>query len=77
MALKIEVTREFDALRIFIGGILHLHVKRSDLLGIQSWVRQPESRWFIEYTLRGGNVTCDYDSEEKWKSILEQIAEQL
>lgn len=74
---QIQVVRTFDAIRVLFDGVLHLHITRSELLGVQSWVRQSQCRWFIEYTMRGGVITCDYDGVEKWHTILEQLAEQL
>jgi hypothetical protein len=74
---EFKVSRAYNAIRVTFGDLLHLHIKRSDLLGIQSWVRQPESKWFIEFTFVGGSMTADYDSEEKWRSILMQLADAL
>jgi hypothetical protein len=74
MALKIQVIRTFDAIRVMFNDIIHLHIVRSDLVGMQAWIREPESRWYIEYTFRNGAmIQCDYDSEEKWRGILEQM----
>lgn len=48
---------------------MHLRIKRSKLLGIQSW-RHGENNYFIEFTMEGGVITSDYDVEAKWKTIL-------
>lgn len=80
MAAEIKVIRTFNAIRVMFNGVLHLHIARDDLLGVQSWVREsqkPITCWSIEYTLRGGVITCDYDSEEKWRTILDQMATAL
>jgi hypothetical protein len=77
MAVEVKVGRRFDALRITINGILHLSLTRSKLLGVQSWINEREQRFVIEYTMRGGTILCDYDSREKWASILEQLGELL
>lgn len=62
---EIRVTRDFDALKITIGGVLHLRLSRSKLLGVQSWVMSEEAWYFIEYTMVDGVISCDYDSREK------------
>lgn len=77
MAAEIAVEVKFDSIRVTVGGVLHLHVTRSKLLGVQSWVKTEEARFFIEYTMVGGAICCDYDTREKWTSILEQLARVL
>lgn len=60
----------YDRIVVKFGGVMHLSIKRSKLLGIQSW-RHGEKNFFIEFTMEGGvNITPDYDVEEKWKAIL-------
>lgn len=60
-------------IRIFINGILHVAIKRDDLVGIQSW-REREGEFWIEYGFsRGQSVKCFYDTEEKWKKVLEHL----
>lgn len=69
-APSIEVKVEYDAVRVLINDVLHLHFPRSKLLGVQSWVREPEGKFVIEYTMAGGTIESDYDSREKWLSVL-------
>lgn len=68
-----EVSVTFDALVIKAGGVLHLHLQRSKLIGVHSWIMGERKQFFIEYTLTGGAIVCDYDSREKWQSILDQL----
>lgn len=77
MAAEIKVVRHFDGLRILINGVLHLDLTRTKLLAVHSWVNGREQRFFIEYTMQGGTVVCDYDTRDKWLSILNQLAELL
>ncbi len=73
-APQVEVKVEYDAIRVLFNGALHLHLIRSKLLGIQSWMRLPEGKFYIEYTLAGGVITCDYDAREKWQAVLDSLA---
>lgn len=75
--MNIRVEGKFDAIRITIEGVLHLHVQRSKLLGVQSWVQSRTGHFLIEYTSQGGVVLCEYDSREKWETILSQLADVL
>lgn len=69
----IEVTPEFESIAIRIGGVLHLWFDRSKLLGVQSWVKTGRRQFFIELTMEGGVITSDYDTQEKWETILSQL----
>lgn len=66
-ALTVELV--YDAIIVRFGGALHLRIKRSKLLGIQSW-RHGDKNYFIEFTMEGGVITSDYDVEAKWLAIL-------
>jgi hypothetical protein len=70
------ISLEFDSLRIYFGDTLHLHVKRSKLLGVQSW-RYGENNYSIEYTMDGNNILTEYDDKEKFEAILRRLDEIL
>lgn len=70
---KIEVTAEFEAVVVRIGGVLHIWLDRRKLLGISSWVMTGRRQYFIEFIMDGNTITTDYDSQEKWESILNQV----
>lgn len=74
--MTVTVDLAFDSLRVRFGTVLHLHVKRSKLLGIQSW-RYGEKNYFIEYTMEGNAITCEYDDKEKFEAILKRLDELL
>lgn len=71
--MQIEVTPEFEAIAIRIGGVLHLWIDRTKLLGIGSWVMTGRKQFFIEFVMEGGTVTTDYDTREKWETILNGV----
>lgn len=71
-SLKIEN----NEVKIYVNGILHLAIKHNKLRGIQSW---KDSKWWriwrpkfysIEYTVGEITIISEYDSIEKWISIL-------
>ena len=66
------VQTAFDSIRIYFGDLLHLHVQRSKLLGIQSW-RNGDKNYSIQYVMVGGTVTTEYDDKEKFEAILKQL----
>lgn len=72
----ITVELVYDAIVVKFGGSMHLRIKRSKLLGIQSW-RHGEKNYFIEFTMEGGVITSDYDVEAKWKTILSGLEKVL
>ena len=69
---KPTVELGFDKIRIRFDGVLHLALVRSKLLGVHAW-RYGDRNYTIEYTMTGGNITCEYDEETKSRAILEQL----
>lgn len=70
-----SVEMSFNALKIRFGGITHLRIDATKLIGHQSWREGYGNRkWVIEYALDGGGrIVCEYDTEEKWQAILEGL----
>jgi hypothetical protein len=61
----------FNALKIKFGDTTHLRIDATKLVGHQSWREGYGNRKFvIEYTTTGGQIVSEYDSEEKWRAIL-------
>lgn len=72
------VSMSFNALKIQFGGFTHLRIDATKLLGFQSWREGYGNKKFvIEYTLAGGQIVCEYDSEDHWKTILKGLDEAL
>lgn len=71
MTPSIEVAPEFEAIVVRIGGVLHLWIDRTKLLGVQSWVKVGKRQFYIEFSMEGGaTILADYDTREKWETIL-------
>lgn len=67
----ITVEMIFNALKIRFDDVTHLRVDATKLIGHQAWREGYGNRKFvIEYTTTGGQIVCEYDSEEKWREIL-------
>ena len=77
MAADIKVEVRYDAVQVLIDGVLHLHVIRSKLLGVQSWVREAEGAYVIEFAMQGGSMESDYDTKEKWLAVLAGLSKAL
>jgi hypothetical protein len=71
-----RVVVDYYGIRIYFGAVLHLHVKRSKLLGVQSW-RDGETNYSIEFVLNGGSVRAEYDDRATWETILKALDEVL
>ena len=69
--MNISVEMSFNALKVCFGDTTHLRIDATRLIGHQSWREgYGNSKFVIEYTTDGGKIVCEYDSEEKWKTIL-------
>lgn len=62
--------------RILINGIPHLKFLKSEYLGILSWYVS-KSDFKIEIYLKGSTIKTEYNSFEKWKSVLDIINSQV
>lgn len=71
--LKIKGTN----VKIYINDLLHLSFVQSEYRGVQSW--KEGTNWYcIEYYFKDSKpIKCEYDSFEKWKTILELIDKEL
>lgn len=64
-------------IRIYFDEILHLHIDKTDLICIQSWY-MTKTDYRIELYFKEGNpVILEYDSMEKWKSVLKLFDEHI
>lgn len=70
--LGIQVFTTLYHLRITISGLLHFSIKLDQLIGIQSWIVS-NSSFRIEYYTKTGKITCEYDDELKWTTILKGL----
>lgn len=67
-----RVVLDHYAIRIYFGEILHLHIDRSKLLGMQSWT-DGNFDYSIEYVMRGGSVRTEYSDRGTWEAILKSL----
>ena len=69
--MLISVEMSFNALKVRFGDITHLRIDATKLIGHHAWREGYGNRKFvIEYTTTGGQIVCEYDTEEKWREIL-------
>lgn len=71
-AEDVRVELGYNCLKVYFLDTLHLRIKLSELIGVQSW-RTGDKNFSIEYTMIGGSVTTEYDCPEKWKAILSGV----
>lgn len=67
-----RVAVDHYAIRVYFGDVLHIHVKRSAFLGLQSWSDGPND-YSIEFSLTEGSILTEYDDAEKWLAILKLL----
>ncbi len=69
---KYSLILSHKLIKIMINKTLHLAIKQDELIGIQSWLKGDGSdrKYCIEFTTKTTAMLSEYDSEDKWKSIL-------
>lgn len=74
MIITFEDTEK--SIRIYINHVLHLLIRKEELVNIRSWYisadKDPDP-YFIELTYKTTKVICQYDNRDKWITILESI----
>ena len=74
--ISITAERKYEQLRIYINGVLHLHIKLLDLIGFQSWIHGSNEH-YIDYTFTTGKITSAYADRGNWISILRLLNENV
>lgn len=62
--------------RVYINGLLHLHFRMRDYMGMQSWMDMGEF-YVIEIYLTSREIRLEYDSHTKWESMLKVLDQNL
>ena len=75
MLTKIAIESDFGRVRIRIDGIVHLSLKQSSDIQIQSWLNPHRSYYAIEYYSAGQSILCEYGKKEIWEEILKKLEE--
>lgn len=70
--MEITCKRQYEQLKIYINGQLHLQIKLLDLIGFQSWIHG-ENEYFIEYYFTNNKITTAYGEKEKWGKVLDLL----
>lgn len=71
MSNQYRISVEFDQIKIYINGLVHISLKKSKVLGYQSWTETKALySYYIRFYLDGGNILATYDDKEKWQEIL-------
>lgn len=71
--MKITSKIQHASVKIYVNDILHIHFARDKFVSVQAWQYETENIFYIEITLSGGVMTCDYDKKEMWVGILKEL----
>jgi hypothetical protein len=71
------LTHTIKDLRIYIDGILHVHLLSDRYVGMQAWIER-DGKYCIELTVsEGKNILMEYENKETWAAILKLLDENL
>lgn len=71
----ITITRTIKDIRIYIDGILHVHLLSDRYVGMQSWIDGDKHKvYYIELTVsKGKNIVMTYQTKQTWLDVLELL----
>lgn len=77
--MKAELKTHASGVSVLIDGDLHLFLANGELVGMHSYAWKDtngeENAWHIDFHLNSGNtVHAEYDSRDKWLTILRLFA---
>lgn len=61
----------YDKYRILINGTVHLSIQKP-IEAIWTY-KDDSSRYGIHIATRYNSIECEYDSEEKWKMVINEM----
>lgn len=67
---------KFPYFQIFINDLIHLQFIKSKYIAHEAY-KEGTSLFVIKYYLEGKNITCEYDSFEKWENIIKLLEKEL
>lgn len=70
--MKIEIKTDFYTIKIYFDGLIHLVIKRDELISIHSWLCGG-NKYCIEFITKTNKVIIEQDSYEKWETILKLL----
>jgi hypothetical protein len=74
---SITLTHTIKDLRIYIDGILHVHLLSDKYVGLQSWI-DGGAKYCIELTVsEGKNIKMEYENKQTWVAILKLLDENM
>lgn len=71
--MKITSQISHAGVKVYINETLHIHFVRERFVGLQSWQFESEQMFYIELTLDGGVIRCDYDRRDLWVGVLAEL----
>lgn len=74
MTVKVEIGHYY--FKILIDELPHVCIDASDFKGFHSW-RDSDTQCCIEFITRTNKIKVEYDSVEKWKTMLKALNEKL
>ncbi len=74
--MKVEVKLKHYDYRILIGGLPCVYIPRKKFRGFQSWA-DDEGFFVIEFYSGKRKITTEWDTKEKWISVLKELHKKL
>lgn len=74
--MKVELRVTFDRIQIFFDDKIHLMIKRNEMIGFQAWV-EDGNKYCIEYYTKTNKILCEYEGEQKWSLVLNELKNKL
>lgn len=74
--MDVQIKINHYDLRIMINGLPCVYILRKEFCGFQSW-NDDESMFVIEFYTKKNKIRTEWDTREKWETVLKALNNKL
>ncbi len=74
--MKVAVELSHYDIKVRIDGLVHVYIDRRKFIGYHSYFENG-TRLVIEYHYKGGHILTEFDTFQKWSSVLKELDKKL
>ncbi len=72
--MKVSIKDNDNKIEVLVNELPHLVLKKSELIGYQSWFVGEEHRtYYIEFYMNTKDILVEYNELSKWEMVLKSL----
>ena len=71
---NVSISRSIESIKVYIDGLLHLHIPRDKYVAFQSWVWPQRKFYVLEIYLKDSDtMIVEYDKREMFEEVIQAL----